>query len=311
MRFLIPIAFLLGNEVKLSGKESLLKRPMTPYLDIAKKYGFKFDMTATDITLCGNLESGIYELDGNISSQFISGLLFALPLTSGDSEIKIKHPIESLSYIRLTLEAIGYFGIKAEFDEESGTIHIPGNQHYTPADVKNEGDFSGAAFTDALNHLGGEVEVLGIREHSKQGDSVYKEYFKLISEGTPRLDISDCPDLAPILFALAAAKHGASFIGTKRLKIKESDRAEAMRCELAKLGVKLTVYENEVEIKGSISAPKEPIFGHNDHRIVMAMAVLLSLVGGEIIGAEAISKSYPEFFRDLRALGITVNEYEA
>ena len=312
IRFLIPMALTLGEDVKFIGKSSLMARPMTPYADICKKRGYKFTQGEDGILVSGKLCPGIFELPGNVSSQFISGLLFALPSLSGDSEIRISTPIESTSYIRLTLEAVGYFGITADFDEISGTIKIPGNQRYTPCEVTVEGDYSGAAFTEAFNYLSGEVEVLGLNESTTQGDAVYREYFKRINEGTPTLDIGDCPDLAPILFALCAAKHGAKFTGTKRLKIKESDRAEAMRCELEKLGAKVRVFENEVIVeKAKLVAPREIISGHNDHRIVMAMATLLTLVGGEISGAEAIAKSYPEFFDDISSLGISVQKYEA
>lgn len=312
MRFLIPITLLLDKEITLLGKQSLMVRPMTVYRDICKSRGFRFEQGEDGIRLCGRLSGGIFELPGGVSSQFISGLLFALPTAECDSEIRITKPIESISYIRLTLEALEKFGICANFDEARGVIYVRGNQTYTPSCVTVEGDYSGAAFTEALNLLGGEVTVCGLNEKSRQGDAVYKKYFKLINDTTPTLDIEDCPDLAPILFALAAAKRGATFIGTRRLKIKESDRAEAMRAELSKLGAKVSVFENEVRIEAvPLHLPSVAIDSHGDHRIVMAMAILLTTLGGEIDGAEAIAKSYPDFFKDIISLGILVKLYEA
>ena len=311
MRFLIPIALLLNQETVFLGKNSLMARPMTVYRDICDRHGFKFEQSDSGIKVSGKLHGGVFELPGNVSSQFISGLLFALPVADGDSEIVISKPIESLSYIRLTLEALKKFGIKSNFDEQNGVIYVKGNQTYSPANTTVEGDYSGAAFTDALNYLNGKVTVVGLNESTAQGDAVYKKYFQLINDTAPTLDIKDCPDLAPILFALAAAKNGATFTGTKRLKIKESDRATAMQTELSKLGANVKVFENEVRIEPShLKAPIDKISSYNDHRIVMAMAVLLTTLGGEIDGAEAVAKSYPGFFEDLISLGISVKLYE-
>ena len=170
-----------------------------------------------------------------------------------------------------------------------------------------EGDYSNAAFLDAFNLLGGEVQVIGLSETSVQGDKVYKEMFEQLSGGTKEFDLSDCPDLAPIMFALSAVKGGARFTGTARLKIKESDRAEAMKQELKKFGIDLKIKENEVIVeKGAINPPTEILCGHNDHRIVMALSLLCSMVGGTIAGAEAVNKSFPDFFDKIKALKVDV-----
>ena len=312
IRFFIPIALLLGEKAEFIGAKSLMTRPMGIYRDICESRGYSFSQNESGISVCGSLSGGIYELPGDVSSQFISGLLFALPTVNTDSEIRIKKPIESVSYIKMTLSALESFGVHTDFNIDTGVIRIPRGQKYVPQDITVEGDYSGAAFIEALNYLGGEVKVDGLVEASLQGDAIYKEYFNLINKGTPTLDIGNCPDLAPILFALSAAKSGARFIGTRRLKIKESDRSEAMRAELSRLGARLDVFENEVVVLGGgISFPSEPVFGHNDHRIVMALATLMTTTGGQIIGAEAIKKSYPDFFSDLQKLGITVEKYEA
>ena len=229
-------------------------------------------------------------------------------LAESDSVIKIAPPIESRSYINLTVNALSAFGVICEWTDEY-TISIKGNQKYTPTEVSVEGDYSGSAFTEALNLFGGEVEVLGLASDTLQGDSVYRRYYAMLDDGMPTIHIGDCPDLGPILFAVAAAKCGGVFSGTKRLKIKESDRASAMAQELQKFGAKVSVYEDSVVVyPADFHAPTEELSSHKDHRIVMALSILLTLTGGVIDGAEAVSKSYPEFFSDLKSLGIEVDE---
>ena len=160
---------------------------------------------------------------------------------------------------------------------------------------KIEGDYSNAAFLDAFNYLGGEVEIQNLNPDSLQGDRVYAEYFTRINEGTPTLDISDCPDLGPVLITLAALKNGAVFTGTDRLKIKESNRGAAMHEELLKLGGGLVFGDNEIIVpKQNLKYKGEVLDGHNDHRIVMALSVILSQIGGKISGTDAVKKSYPE-----------------
>ena len=172
-----------------------------------------------------------------------------------------------------------------------------------------EGDYSGAAFLSAFNFLGGEVTVTGLDPNSLQGDRIYFEHFASLKKGFATISLADCPDLAPILFALAAKGQGARFTDTKRLKIKESDRAETMATELRKFGVTVDVYENEVLITPTdFQAPREPLSGHNDHRIVMSLAVLATMTGGTIEGAEAVAKSFPDFFERIASLGIQFEE---
>jgi len=311
LRFMIPLALLSKSTIVFSGAKSLMQRPMGIYSKLAEEKGVDFIADGETIVTRGPLTSGEYKLSGNVSSQFISGLLFALPTLSGDSTIKITSSVESRSYINLTMKAISEFGIVSEWCDDY-TIKIPGGQKYRPCDIKVEGDYSGAAFPDALNLFGGEVEIEGLSESSIQGDRVYKKHYKSISSGLPTIHIGDCPDLGPILFALSAAKSGGIFDGTKRLKIKESDRASAMAEELQKFGASVSVYEDTVVVyPKNFHAPAEVLKGHNDHRIVMSLAVLLTLFGGEIDGAEAVKKSYPSFFQDLRTLGIEVTEYDA
>ncbi|MBP3922841.1 MAG: 3-phosphoshikimate 1-carboxyvinyltransferase [Ruminiclostridium sp.] len=305
LRFFIPLALCIGRPVTLKGSERLFERPLTVYEELSKEKGFTFDKGKSSVTVCGRLESGNYTVRGDISSQFITGLIFALLYLGKESVIEIIPPFESRSYIDLTISALKSFGAEVSFtDEYRIEIGKSGLHSYSG---RIEGDYSNAAFLDAFNHIGSEVKIDNLKPDSLQGDRVYAEYFDKISKGTPTLDISDCPDLGPVLFALAALKNGATFTGTERLKAKESDRGAAMDEELRKLGGGLiigddviTVPEQKLEYKGDI------LDGHNDHRIVMAMSVILSQTGGEIDGVKAVRKSYPGFFDDIRRLGAKV-----
>ncbi len=309
LRFFIPLALLSDTPVSFMGTEKLLSRPLTVFETLCKEQNLTFKQTADRVTVCGKLQAGNFEVAGNISSQFITGLLFALPLLENDSRICITPPIESASYIALTLQALSSFGVEAYW-ENATTLYVRGGQRYTATDITVEGDYSGAAFLEAFNLFGGEVQVTGLIPDSLQGDRVYREHFKALQHGNALVDISDCPDLGPILFAVAAAKHGGIFTGTKRLKIKESDRAAAMAKELTALGAAVTVEENKVTVHAApLHAPLFPLCGHNDHRIVMAISVLLTLVGGEMEGAEAVRKSFPDFFTKISELGIGVSNY--
>lgn len=304
LRFLIPVALLSGQETCFTGAERLFTRPLSVYEQIASEQGLLFERDSCRLRVRGQLRAGAYSVAGNISSQFLTGLLYALPLLPEDSRISITTTVESRPYIDMTLRALAAFGVKAAW-EDPQTLSIPGGQGYTPHEVWVEGDWSNAAFPDALNLFGSSVVVEGLDESSLQGDRIYREYFARLSCGSPTLHIGDCPDLAPILFAVAAALHGGTFTGTARLRIKESDRAAAMAEELAKLGVTVTVEEDRVTVSPiGLHAPTRPLCGHNDHRIVMALSTLLTLIGGEITGAEAVRKSYPTFFADLARLGI-------
>ena len=308
LRFMIPIAMRSEQTAVFYGAKSLMSRPMSVYEDMCRERGLTYLSDGDSIVVKGQLGGGEFTLPGDVSSQFISGLLFALPTANEDSTIRILPPIESRSYIELTIDALKSFGVSAVWQDEY-TIFIKGKQKYNPTDVTVEGDYSGAAFPEALNLFGGEVTVGGLRPDTIQGDSVYKKYYDMLVRGVPTIHIGDCPDLGPVLFAIAAAKNGGIFTGTRRLKIKESDRAAAMAEELKKFGTSVAVYEDTVVIyPAEFHAPSEVLCGHNDHRIVMALSVLLTLTGGEIEGAEAVSKSYPAFFENLEALGIEVNE---
>ena len=303
-----PLALLCGEEVCLAGSEKLISRPQGIFEEICHNEGFLFNKESDKITLQGKLSAGEYKLRGDVSSQFITGLLFALSTLKDDSKIIITTKLESRSYVDLTISAMSEFGVKISWENDY-TLMIKGGQKYTPTRLAVEGDWSGSSFIDAFNHLGGAVEIQGLNQGSLQGDRVYREYFNALDLGFTEINIEDCPDLAPILFTLATIKNGGKFIGTRRLKIKESDRAEAMKSELSKFGADIIVEENTVTVnKTELHTPTEKLFGHNDHRIVMSLAVISSIFGGEIEGCEAVSKSYPDFFKDISTLGIHAYE---
>ena len=302
LRFLIPLALCLGKNVTLSGSERLFERPLDIYEEICLEKGFVFDKKQNSLTLNGKLDGGGYRVRGDVSSQFITGLIFALVYLSKDSVIEIIKPFESRPYVDLTISALRAFGANVFFTEENKIEIKASEMHSFSATV--EGDYSNAAFLDAFNCIGSDVEIGNLDPDSLQGDRVYSDYFDMISNKRPTIDISDCPDLAPVLFALAAMKNGAVFIGTQRLKDKECDRANAMKEELSKLGARVTVGENKVTVeKCDLEYKGEVIDSHNDHRIAMAMSVILSTTGGTIKNAEAVRKSYPSFFEDIIRLG--------
>lgn len=305
LRFLVPPALLCGKQITFRGKSRLFSRDLSVYEQIAAGQGIEFIKREDSLTVCGRLQSGVYKIRGDISSQFVSGLMFALPLIPGDSFIEFTTAVESKPYIDMTVRVLSDFGVIVT-PRENGYF-IKGGQSCKSREYTVEGDYSNAAFLDALGALGGFVTVKGLSPDTAQGDRVYKTFFADIKNGGS-FDISDCPDLAPVLFTLAAEFNGAVFTGTRRLKIKESDRAAAMAEELGKFGGELTVGENEVIVKNTkLHAPNEPLSSHGDHRIVMALSVLASRYGGIIEGAEAVNKSYPGFFGDIKKLGIEVD----
>lgn len=305
LRFFIPLSLCLGSEATLKGSTRLFERPLDVYEKLCAENNFTFKKNENSLTVCGNLKSGQYKIRGDISSQFITGIIFALVYLDGNSSIEIIPPFESRSYVNLTISALKSFGADVEFIDEYNIAIRKSQMHSYSGKI--EGDYSNAAFLDAFNYIGSEIDVQNLSADSLQGDRVYKDYFNQISSGTPTLDISDCPDLGPVLFALASLKNGAVFTGTDRLKAKESDRGASMHEELQKLGDGLVFGDNMITVpKQELKCNGSVIDGHNDHRIVMAMSVILSKIGGEIRGIEAVRKSYPRFFDDIHKLGAKV-----
>lgn len=306
LRFLLPLCLLANRPITLCGSGRLMERPLGIYEVLCQEQGMTFSRGDGEVTVCGCLRAGEYSIPGDVSSQFVTGMLLALSQLESDSTLTIVGQFESASYVKLTLEAMKAFDVT--IDRGENIFVIRGGQNYAESAYTVEGDCSNAAFLDAFNLLGGRVKVCGLSEETAQGDWVYRDFYQKF-EGEDRcFDLSDCPDLGPVMFALAAAMGGAKFVGTARLRIKESDRVAAMAEELAKFGIRSTVEENAVEIHGGeLRKPTETLYGHNDHRIVMALSLLCSIVGGTIDGAEAVDKSYPDYFSVIRSLGIEVN----
>ncbi len=328
MRFIIPIAAALGCSCEFHGRGKLPERPITPYIRELGKNGAVITKTegVMPFTMNGTLKGGDYVLEGDISSQFISGLLFALPLCSGNSVIRLASRLESKPYADMTVEALSRFGINIDENEDKDGLpvyRIRGGQKYRSADVSVEGDYSQAAFYFVANTLGSEVQVDNLSENSVQGDKKILEiiggisYNKINGTGVKRLpsftaDVSDIPDLVPILAVLGCFTDGVSRItGAKRLKIKESDRLEAIASALGNIGGKIAVKDDSLEIEPVTGFHGGVIDGCNDHRIVMASAIASTMADGEITitGAEAVAKSYPDFWTDFASLGGNV-EFE-
>ncbi len=307
LRFLLPLCLLSDGEKILKGSKRLLERPQDIYEEICKEQNLKFEKTEEGILVSGCLKAGEYHVRADVSSQFITGLIFALSTKNTDSKITLVGKAESVSYIDLTLKALKDFGVTVEKCPDG--YFIRGGQTFVSRNIDVEGDYSNSAFFDALNLVGGNVTVVGLDENSRQGDRVYNILFSKLGKNE-EIDLSDCPDLAPVLFALASTKEKTVFVGTRRLKIKESDRATAMQRELSKFGVKVDVEENKVTVYGGrLATPTEIICSHNDHRIVMAISLLCTVTGGKISGAEAVAKSLPDFFSRLSGLNIKIEVY--
>lgn len=329
LRFFIPIFSLSNQKITFRGKGRLMERPQTVYQELFQQRGLSFEQQDGTITIEGALTSGTYTLAGDVSSQFISGLLFTLPLCDGPSTIIVQAPFESRSYVLLTMQMLQRFGIETTFLDEH-TIYIKGNQQYLPGKYAIEGDYSQLAFFACLAACNHDLRITGVHHDSQQGDKVIMDILKqanvsyeLIEHGYLvhksevkgcEIDLADCPDLGPILCVLAAFAQGETHIKhAERLRIKESDRIAAMEAELSKLGVRISSTNGDIYIQGAPTYPGSmELDGHNDHRIVMSMAVAATLCEKEswIHGSEAINKSYPQFFDDLCGCGIEVESYE-
>lgn len=304
LRFFIPAALLAGQRARFTGTARLMERGVGIYEALFAERGIRLQREAEALTVQGALPPGRYTLRGNVSSQFVSGLLMALPLLDGDSVIEVLPPVESRAYIDITLACMRRFGVTAE-EVSPNVFRIPGRQAYRPTDATVEGDWSNAAALCAFNALGGSVCITGLNPDSLQGDRVCLPLLERLAAPGAEIDLSGCPDLGPVLFAAAAANQGAVFTGTARLRIKESDRAQVMADELEKFGVHVRVLENTVIVPaGPLHAPSAVLDGHGDHRIVMALSLAASRTGGVIRGCQAVRKSFPDYFDILQRLGV-------
>jgi len=309
LRFFIPVVLATGaKNCTFLGSERLLARGIKEYEKLFENSDVTIKSDEKSIEVNGTLSAGNYEISGEVSSQYTTGMLFALSRLSGKSTLKITGNAESRAYVDMTIKVLKDFG--ADITEtEKNFFEINGKGRLSPGEFTVEGDWSNAAFLIALSSLVGTISVSGLNENSVQGDRFCTAAFDALDGENAEIDLKDCPDLAPILFSYAAYKNGGKFINTRRLRVKESDRANVMAEELKKFGANVKVYENSVEIKKTqLKPPIVPLCGHNDHRIVMALSVLAAVFGAEIDGAEAVNKSYPDFFRVIKKAGVNVYE---
>lgn len=325
LRFLIPLCTLFQQQIIFKGEGRLMKRPQHVYEQIFQKQGISFQKDQDRILINGTLQADHFHVKGNISSQFITGLLFTLPLLQKDSIITIEPPLESKSYIDMTIQILEQFGIRInQIDDYNWKIK--GGQIYQPCEYTIEGDYSQFAFFAVLSAINHDLYIEGIHEHSLQGDKViidilkrsnvqiekvHQGYIIKKSDIHPfEVDLSDCPDLGPILMVLATHAKGTSRIyNAARLRLKESDRISAMEMELKKIGIDIHSSIDEVIIKGAECYEGVRDFhSHFDHRIVMSLSVLATKAQQSctIQDAHAISKSYPEFFHHLQNIGISI-----
>ena len=309
LRFFIPVVLATGaKNCTFSGSERLLARGIKEYEKLFENSDVKIKSDEKSIEVNGTLSAGNYEISGEVSSQYTTGMLFALSVLDGKSTLKITGNAESRAYVDMTIKVLKDFGADIA-EPEKNFFEINGKGRLSPGEFTVEGDWSNAAFLIALSRLVGTISVSGLNENSVQGDRFCTAAFDALDGENAEIDLKDCPDLAPILFSYAAYKNGGKFINTRRLRVKESDRANVMAEELKKFGANVKVYENSVEIeKTQLKPPIVPLCGHNDHRIVMALSVLAAVFGAEIDGAEAVNKSYPDFFRVIKKAGVNVYE---
>ena len=308
LRFLIPVALALKGGGKFTGHGRLMERPQEPYFALFREKGIFYEQKDGVLTVEGKLTAGVYTLPGNVSSQFITGLLYALPLLEGDSRIELTTDLESRGYVDMTLDALKRFGVTAEYDGKR-TFHVPGNQYYQHQNLAIEADWSNAAFWYGAKFLGCPVEIGGLDQASVQGDRAIAGFYEQMGgAGRLELDVSQCPDLVPPLAAMAALRAGetTAIVNAGRLRIKESDRLATVTEVLNALGAQVEEHEDHLVIRGREKlAGGVTVSGHNDHRIAMmaAIAAIRCEKPVTIIGAECVKKSYPRFWEDYEALG--------
>ena len=317
LRFLLPLLAARGGEYAFIGHGKLMQRPNDELFSVLREHNIIIDKRE-NIKISGKLTSGDFRLRGDISSQYVSGLLMALPTLDGDSTITLTTPLSSAAYVDITLEVLRAFGIKIE--KTSSGYFVKGNQKFS-GDILPEGDWSNAAFFLVAGAIGEEVEVSGLNPDSVQGD---KAILSVLEQAGAKVEINgdsikvkasklkgfymdaeNCPDLVPIVAVLAAVANGKSVIkNVERLKIKESDRIESTINTLKSFGVKAEYKDNSLVIYGAVPA-SGTVDSYNDHRIAMAAAVIASVSDGTTIinGADAVQKSYPDFFVDFNKLG--------
>ena len=334
IRFLIPVSLTSENELIFDGKGKLIDRPLDSYYKIFDEQEIKYKTSEGKLPLKvnGKLKAGNYEIDGNVSSQFITGLLYALPLLDGDSTIVINKNLESKGYVDLTLEILKLSGIKIK-NNDYKSFEIKGNQEYKPFNYTVEGDYSQVAFWIVAwiisANKDNEIKCLHLNKYSLQGDKAIIEIVQKMgakleifddyvivkpskTKGTI-IDVSQCPDIAPILTVLGALSEGETkIINAERLRIKESDRIISIKTELNKLGVEVEEVGDSLVIQGvdTFEGGVE-VSAWNDHRVAMSLAIASIRCKNEIVidEAESVKKSYPHFWDDFEKMGGQIEKF--
>jgi len=307
LRFMIPAALTVVGGGRFTGEGRLMERPQKPYFDLFVEKGIACELKDGVLTVSGQLRGGEYRLPGNVSSQFVTGLLYALPLLQGDSKIVLTTALESKDYVDMTLNALKLFGVECRWEDER-TLLIPGGQRYCAANVAVEADWSQAGFFYAALGLGNELDIQGMNATSTQGDMrIVPYYLKLSQPGDVELDVSQCPDLVPPLAAHAAVRRGSTrIINAGRLRIKESDRLASVTQALAAMGARIEEHPDSLTICG-VEALQGGVTVDccNDHRIAMMAAVAATRCREQVtlLGAECVAKSYPNFWEEYERLG--------
>ena len=302
LRFLIPIALAVAGGGVFTGHGRLMERPQKPYFDLFDEKGISHTLENGVLTVRGTLHAGEYALAGNVSSQFFTGLLYALPLLEGDSRIVSTTALESWGYIAMTLDALRLCGVAVTAPRaEEGSFAVPGGQRFCPIDGAVEADWSQAGFWYAAAALGSDVEIQGMNARSEQGDRVVADaYEQLRRAGDVTLDVAQCPDLVPPLAAMAAVRQGRTeIVNALRLRMKESDRLASVTAVLRAMGAEVEelpeglIFHGADHLAGGVT-----VDAHNDHRIAMmaAMAAVRCTAPVTITGAECVRKSYPDFW---------------
>jgi len=329
LRFLIPVALLAGKEVTFTGRGRLAQRPLDVYCRIFENQGINYctGPEGLPITFSGKLKAGIFYVRGDVSSQFISGLLFSLPLLESDSEILVTTPMESKGYVDLTIDVLKKYAIDID-NHNYEYFRVKGNQSYKPANCSVEGDYSQSAFWLVAGILNGNISCANLNPNSLQGDKIIVSILTemgaaLTLDGNSinaqtsqttgiTIDASQCPDLVPPLAVLGAlSKNTTRIVNAGRLKIKESDRLKALSTELGKLGAKITEFPDGLEIHGRDLLEGGTVDSWNDHRIAMAMAVAALRCKNPVIikNSDSVKKSYPNFWNEFRKLGGIIDEF--
>lgn len=333
LRFLIPISSLFEGASNFVGRGQLGVRPLDIYQNIYEEQGLRYDASpppVLDLTVEGRLQADSYEMPGDVSSQFITGLLYTLPLLEGDSSIQITSPLESVGYLDLTLAMLDKFGIQVDWNREEQLLQVPGNQSFQAQNYTVEGDYSQSAFFLGAAALGNPVKSYGLNLDSKQGDKAVLDILDQLGapvkqvddyltvenpqlKGGGTIDGSQCPDIIPMVALVAALSPGyTEIINLHRLRIKECDRLQATRDELTALGADIEIEEDSLHIHGVESLKGGvQVWSHKDHRMAMMLAIASTVCEDDIIltDSECVAKSYPNFWEEFERLGGVINEW--